>query len=366
MPVRKEQAVIDRSLSSLESVVAGLRRDVDRLEKRPLCKGGKQGGSPAPPPPIGAYGYIYLYEKATGKVYRATQDRIHPEVVMALPKGVTDINDVNMDWEYDVGVAHQGVWMARKGYDEIIVDFNAGTVSPGLPTPNSSFHHQLSYAGPYDGGKYAVIGEYRYGSEGIANLYDVATGERIAELRENQKFDVDPQDGTPIVTRALTGERTGIEVWDTTGGKLSKLRDVVLPIDGYEVVDETGCVYTGMVLYNDYKNVRVSRFFNWETGEELNFKNKNIPNSISYNGWICYSDGVRLHPDGAVTAPSVRWGSPPPPSLGPGYIAMSGIVDVMGNEVLNPQRIPGFSSDAYGIIFDRQPSPPYVPPYGHP
>lgn len=241
--------MIERGLQSLNSIVASLRRDVDALEKRPICRGGSGGGTP--PPPVGvSYGFVYGVKEATKGVHRITQSEIGPEIVQ-LPTS----SDLSVLFEGTT--SQQSVFTLYDGGRWRLVDLAAGQVGGALPMPlqngnvnDATWYGQPSYVGTHTGGRrYAVVHQRKWGEEGAVVCADVGTGEVLAELRGNlpdvQRLDVQNPDSAPLVVRQMSGGN-GYQVYLVRGAVFEHQYD--LPMPGVDLFGSRwdGAYFTGL------------------------------------------------------------------------------------------------------------------------
>lgn len=239
--------MIDRTLSGLNRVVAELRRDVDALEKRPLCRG-KGGSGPDHETGSLGYGWAYLVHKQTGEVRRYVNGHV-TDPIMTIPIASDFLVP---GWT----VKSVLVFNSPEGYR--IADLKAGTISGLLrmpPKPDGSPGYGTWYSGAYwvyeDGGdKLCVLSQYRYGSEGWVTLCNVRTGNEYADMKGRSAnggyFDVTPHMNAPLVTRDTPGGN-GLSFYMPEGRQFAHKFDTLLTSGTPSSSRSNGCYYSGAI-----------------------------------------------------------------------------------------------------------------------
>lgn len=355
--------MIDRTLSGLNRVVAELRRDVDALEKRPLCRG-KGGSGPDHETGSLGYGWAYLIHKQTGEVRRYVNGHI-TDPIMTIPIASDFLVP---GWTVKSVLAFN----SPQGYR--IADLKAGTISGLLrmpPKPDGSPGYGTWYHGAYwvyeDGGeKICVLGQYRYGSEGWVTLCNVRTGNEYASLKGNFPnggyFDVTAHTNAPLVTRN-TPDQSGISVYMPEGRQLVHKFDTALADGQASGAGSRGCYYSGVVRgYRENED----KYYDIQTGAKVDpvgqFNQSARPKEMAPNG-LFFRDGkvstsVRGGGWEIAEAPEFfRFNLQHVPFHFYGRVPQSNTVGVWtatGKRVLTVAGVPGYNFTDWHVIIDSE------------
>lgn len=354
--------MIDRTLESVNRLVAELRRDVDALEKRPMCAGKKTPGQPQPPNMV-SYGFVYGIRKSTKGVHRITLAGIEDELVR-LPGG-TDMFTLSADV-----TSQQSVFTINDGSNWRLVDLSMKRVGGRMPMPDrngqpdiQTWYHQPSYVGTYNGGRrFAVVIQQRWASDRYIVCVDIETGTVLAELPGNsvgsQRLDARACDSSPLCVRE-TPSGDGFEVYIAKEGKFEKQYEFKFADQRMSGALWEGAYFTGLFLIKGGFRQPV-KHFDAKTGAQ-----------VSLGGLDSDWDRKLIYENGFFTGPtgiSISLGGMPlfnpdrRPTSANGKILghyaevrddHAVIYAASGVPVFTTKNVPGYNGSDWIILFDN-------------